>query len=67
MEHILLKMLHIYSVPPQRDVLDNFEYSEACGYWKNKITGNPLMLDPSTDRPRTKKEDVETGEDKKGE
>lgn len=49
------------------DIPNNYEYCEESGYWLDKNSKIPMMLDKDGPRPRTKKEDVETGEDRKGE
>lgn len=67
MKHILLEKLYVYPLRSQDDVLSDFEYDNIKGYWKNKITNVPLMFEELSIGPRTKKADVETGEDRKGE
>ncbi len=45
-----------------------YSYSQSVGYWVQTKNGIPLMEDPfARFRPTSKKADVETGEDKKGE
>ena len=66
-EHILLEKAFIYDVPITRQEILGYEYSPEDGFWVNKITLMPLMFDDIDFKPRTKKEDIETGEDRKGE
>lgn len=49
------------------DVPENYSYQEDFGYWIDEITKTPMMFDSNGPKPRTKKEDIETGEDRKGE
>ena len=49
------------------EIPTNYIYNASLGYWVNKGTKTPMVLDPEGIRPRTKKEDIETGEDRKGE
>ena len=56
-----------------------FSYNKDKGYWENSKNKEPLVRylleeintrnnnDDRIDRPMTKKEDIETGEDQKGE
>lgn len=41
-------------------------YDEIRGLWLDVQNGVPLVSKPDRPRPRTKKADVETGEDNKG-
>ena len=45
---------------------ENCIYSERDGFWINLLSQTPMMAGTKPPRPRTKKEDVETGEDQKG-
>ena len=49
------------------DIPTNCRYNTAAGYWINDMTKMPMVLDPEGIKPRTKKCDIETGEDRKGE
>ena len=66
-KHILLDKAHCYSEPNETAILGNYEFAEHNGYWKNIDTGEIMMLSVDFQRPQTKKEDRETGEDQKGE
>lgn len=66
-KHILLEKAFIYEVPESRQELKGYEYNVEGGFWINKTTLIPLMFDDIDFKPRTKKEDLETGEDRKGE
>jgi hypothetical protein len=67
MKHVLLEKMFIYPIRPEGTALIDFEYDEIKGYWKNKNNQSPLIFDLAAVGPRTKKEDLETGEDRKGE
>jgi hypothetical protein len=65
--HILLEKAHRYVKPIQNPIPSNYTFSERKGYWRNRSTGEIMMLSNDSCRPQTKKEDRETGEDQKGE
>lgn len=44
----------------------NSFFDEILGLWIDAETQVPLVYDPNRPRPKTKKDDVETGEDQKG-
>ena len=66
-QHILLELANCYSEPQQIIVPENCVFSHKSGYWKNISTGEIMMLSDNPCKPQTKKEDIETGEDQKGE
>jgi hypothetical protein len=66
-KHILLEKMSVYPIKNQTEKMENYSYNQEMGYWINKTTSNPLILEPNAISPRTKKEDIETGEDRKGE
>lgn len=65
--HILLEKAFIYDVPATRQEIAGYEYKPEEGFWVNGTTLTPLMFDDIEFKPRTKKEDIETGEDRKSE
>lgn len=68
MTHLLIDKSFRYKIPAQKEtLLRDYSYNETKGYWLNKNNGHPLMHESNQFKPRTKKEDVETGEDRKGE
>ena len=68
MSHLLIEKSFKYKVRSQNSILfEKYFYDEVSGYWKNKKNGEPLMHEDKQFKPRTKKEDIETGEDRKGE
>ena len=66
MEHIFLTKVFEYDLNPVQNLDSNFKYNRKDGYWVD-ADNNPCILNPHFAKPRTKKEDRETGEDKKGE
>jgi hypothetical protein len=65
-QHLLLDKAFVYPLPVEKPDMGEYVYDMNAGYWlldKN----NPLILNKSFIKPRSKKEDVETGEDQKGE
>jgi hypothetical protein len=67
MKHVLLDKAHEYEAKRDEDALMNCSYDSQKGYWVNNDSGKPVITDPAAQKPKTKKADVETGEDKKGE
>ncbi|MDE2730685.1 MAG: hypothetical protein OXM02_00700 [Bacteroidota bacterium] len=65
-KHILLARAHVYE---RRDVdlrPPNCDYDLLVGAWIYRPTGRLLVESAEIQPPRTKKADVETGEDQKG-
>lgn len=68
MSHFLIDNSFKYDVPAKKSPLsNNFYYDEIRGYWREKLGDMPLMHIENEFKPQTKKADVETGEDRKGE
>ena len=66
MSHILLERAFIYPKPLTIKDPDNCKYDEVSGYWKDS-NGNAAIISESFRAGETKKCDIETGEDQKGE
>jgi hypothetical protein len=66
-QHILLEKAYCYPEPREAPIPDNCTFIQKSGYWRNDSTGEIMMLSNDPCRPQTKKEDIETGEDQKGE
>lgn len=64
--HIFLNKVFEYSLNNSECIDSNFIYNKKDGYWVDS-DNSPCILNPNFAKPRTKKEDRETGEDKKGE
>ena len=65
--HLLLEKAYIYPLPKTLANLEGCYYDKKKGYWIMEESKSPLILDPKGPKPKTKKCDVETGEDQKGE
>lgn len=66
-KHLLLKRAFIYSITPKSKEPDNCHYDMVLGGW---IFDNEFLVksqNPERPKPQTKKGDLETGEDQKGE
>ncbi len=68
-EHILVSKAKRYDVSKAKTEPVSCTFLQKLGYWIDDVSGIPMMLidDPNRPKPQTKKYDVETGEDQKGE
>lgn len=66
-QHILLGKAYCYPEPGEAQIPENCTFIQKNGYWRNNSTGEIMMLSNDPRRPQTKKADIETGEDQKGE
>jgi len=66
-EHLLLEKAYIYPVPKSTPDMSGFEYDAQGGYWIDSVTKEPFVMNSAYPGTRSKKCDVETGEDQKGE
>lgn len=66
-KHILAKKAFVYKKKQKNFEDENYVYDYSLGYWIKKDSGKPAVYDPEFSKPMTKKEDIETGEDQKGE
>jgi len=66
-EHILREKAFIYDLPRTLPDMSGYEFDSEKGYWVSQNDKQPCIDDPFFAAPRTKKGDIETGEDKKGE
>jgi hypothetical protein len=66
-KHILIQKAFIYNKPRQKPELKEYIFLNEAGYWVNNRDHEPYVLDSKRPKPQTKKADVETGEDQKGE
>lgn len=65
--HLLLEKAYIYPIEEEKINLEEYSFNNTKGYWINKKSSQPLILDSSVQKPSSKKCDRETGEDQKGE
>lgn len=66
-EHPLLQRAQKYPHPQLDPAPPGCTYDPAIGAWRLNATGTLWVDSSSRDDPRTKKHDIETGEDQKGE
>ena len=67
MKHLFLEQIFRYEVKNKKvNNLDEYTYNTKLGYCVDKLM-EPCVNNTNFIKPRTKKEDIETGEDKKGE
>lgn len=66
-QHILLEKTFVYNNPTHKLAPEGCSYDRKSGLWRVDGTGEVMMISDFAQRPETKKCDVETGEDQKGE
>jgi len=67
-KHILLKYATTYDIPRNISLApENCHYDRKIGAWVVSESGVLLVNSPDKPKPVTKKADIETGEDQKGE
>lgn len=67
MSHFLLKNAYKYDEPKSTQTPENGIFNEQFGYWNDSETCEVLVVNNGFSHLCTKKEDMETGEDQKGE
>ena len=66
-KHILIEKAFVYQKGDEKVIDEGYVYDNLRGYWVKKGSDKPAVFEPSFSGPKTKKADVETGEDQKGE
>lgn len=66
-EHILLEKAYVYENISAELTPTGCSYDRYSGLWRIDSTGDVMMVGNYAQKPQTKKCDVETGEDQKGE
>ncbi len=66
-DHILIEKAFRYPTSLAEPVPSNSTYQHKQGYWTINSTGTPLMQSEDARPSQSKKCDIETGEDQKGE
>ena len=66
-KHILLEKAHIYNINRIEPKIDGCSYDSVNGYWLIDENQLPIIFDSDWPKPQSKKNDIETGEDQKGE
>lgn len=69
MENVLVKNVKLFGNTGNADALSDFKYDAKLGAWISELDGSVMVKGSDVRRPSpgTKKCDVETGEDMKGE
>ena len=65
-QHVLLAKARTYAREPLDLRPDGCDYDLVAGAWVHRSSGGLLVESTDPKPPRTKKADVETGEDQKG-
>ena len=65
-QHVLLEKARTYAREPLDLRPDGCDYDLVAGAWVRRSSGGLLVESTDPKPPRTKKADVETGEDQKG-
>lgn len=65
--HPLIEKAFIYPSRPKPEVSREYEFNQIKGYWINRKDKSICIMNDNFSKPRTKKADIETGEDQKGE
>lgn len=66
MKHVLIENSTTFSTSKERKPIFEGQYDTSKGYW-TKQDGSAIILDKDFKDDNSKKCDIETGEDKKGE
>ncbi|MGL4874948.1 MAG: hypothetical protein ACRC30_09905 [Clostridium sp.] len=67
MKHLFLEKIFKYNTGDRKKGdLRGYSYNSKLGYWIDEVM-SPCITNTNFIKPQTKKADVETGEDKKGE
>lgn len=66
-EHIILEKAMKYNIPDQNLTPNGCTYNAKEGFWIDKSSNTAMMKSDNPQKPVTKKFDIETGEDHKGE
>lgn len=65
--HIIIENAKKYNASTQPLTASGCTYDAKKGYWIEDSSNIAMMKSNTSNRPTTKKEDIETGEDQKGE
>ncbi len=66
-EHIILQKAKKYDISNQNLIPNGCSYKAKNGYWVENSSNVAMMKSDNPQKPVTKKCDIETGEDQKGE
>lgn len=65
--HILIEKANKYGISEQNLTPNECTYYAKEGFWVENLSNTAMMKSNNPYKPTTKKEDIETGEDQKGE
>ena len=66
-KHILIEKAYVYDEIKDVDRPKNCYYDRENGFWRCENDDAIMMMSDTPQKPSTKKCDIETGEDQKGE
>ena len=66
-KHVLLELANTYPIPDRKLDPEGYYYDEQIGAWVDQQDKTLLVRTEKKPTPQTKKMDIETGEDQKGE
>lgn len=66
-QHIIIEKAKRYNTNGIIGKPEDCNYDVHNGYWVNNNTSIPMMMESDSRKPTSKKCDIETGEDQKGE
>jgi hypothetical protein len=66
-KHLLLEKAYVYPLPKATPETSGYKFDCKSGYWVVEKSGKPVVLDRANLGLSSKKCDLETGEDQKGE
>ncbi len=66
-EHIILEKAKRYNTSDENVTPSGCTYQSQEGFWVDDTTGEAMMKSNNSQKPTSKKCDIETGEDQKGE
>lgn len=66
-KHILLDKAYVYDIVEKELIPHECTYDRVSGLWRVNATGDIMMIGDYARKPQSKKCDIETGEDQKGE
>lgn len=65
--HVLIEKAYVYEDIKRESSPQECFYDRSCGFWRVSSTGEIMMISDYSRKPQSKKCDIETGEDQKGE
>lgn len=67
MQNLIIGKSFRYNNEIEVKIKTDMAYDKVLGFWTSLTDNKPLVLSDNKYKPQTKKEDIETGEDRKGE